>query len=242
MPPGCCERWRGRPAISRASASSARKRRSPARSRDARRAAAAPRPRRRRSSRRTRVARRSRSARRQAEDLAELADRAARPVGREDAAISGAALVAEALVHRQDQPLADVAREVEVDVGDGRQLAVQEAPEREAGIDRIDVREPGQVADDRADRRAAAAAGRQRHARRVRAAHLRARPRAPSPGSRGAAGRSPRGGGGGSARAPPSAALAPRARCGPGPGSAQRARRCTALRSSRSAPSSSADG
>ena len=52
---------------------------------------------------------------------------------------------------RDDQLLADVAREVEVDVGDGVELAVEEAAEREAGRDRVDVREPGQVADERAD-------------------------------------------------------------------------------------------
>ena len=52
------------------------------------------------------------------------------------------------------------------------ELAVQEAAEREAGLDRVDVREAGQVADDRADRAAAAAARRQRVARRAGAAHL----------------------------------------------------------------------
>ena len=44
------------------------------------------------------------------------------------------------------------------------ELAVEEAAEREVGRDRIDVREAGQVADDRADGAAAAAAGRQRRA------------------------------------------------------------------------------
>ena len=53
-----------------------------------------------------------------------------------------------------------------------RQLAVQEAPERESVRDRVDVREAGEVADDRAHRRAAAAAGREEAPRRVRAAHL----------------------------------------------------------------------
>ncbi len=56
------------------------------------------------------------------------------------------------LGHRHDQLLADVAREVEVDVGDGLELAVEEASKRELGFDRIDVREPREVADDRADR------------------------------------------------------------------------------------------
>jgi hypothetical protein len=40
-------------------------------------------------------------------------------------------LAAVALGDGDDQLLADVAREVEVDVGHGRQLAVEEAPERE---------------------------------------------------------------------------------------------------------------
>jgi hypothetical protein len=40
-----------------------------------------------------------------------------------------------------DELLADVAREVEVDVRHGRELAVQEAPERELVRDGIDVRE-----------------------------------------------------------------------------------------------------
>ena len=69
-------------------------------------------------------------------------------------------LAAVLLRHRHDQLLADVAREVEVDVGDGLELAVQEPSERELGLDGIDVREPGQVADDRADRAAPPAAGR----------------------------------------------------------------------------------
>jgi len=74
----------------------------------------------------------------QSQRLAELADGAARAVGRERRD-QRAALAAEAVVHRQDQLLPDVAREVEVDVGHRGQLAVEEATEREAGRDRIDV-------------------------------------------------------------------------------------------------------
>src|SRR5687767_11034001 len=77
-----------------------------------------------------------------------------------------------ALGDGDDQLLADVAREIEVDVGDGVELAIDEAPEREAGLDGIDVREAGQVADDRADRAAAAPARRERVSGRVTAAHL----------------------------------------------------------------------
>ena len=81
-------------------------------------------------------------------------------------------LAAVALGDADDQLLADVAREVEIDVGNAGQLAVDEAAEREFGRDRVDVREPGQVADDRADGRASTPAGRERVARRLAAAHL----------------------------------------------------------------------
>ncbi len=108
---------------------------------------------------------------RQPERLAEVADRAARVVGGEAGDERGV-LVPVALGHAHDQLLADVAREVEVDVGGRDELAVEEAAEREAGLDRVDVREAGQVADDRADRAAAAAAGRERVPGRAGAAHL----------------------------------------------------------------------
>ena len=81
-------------------------------------------------------------------------------------------LVAVALGDGDDQLLADVAGEVEVDVRHRGQLVVEEAPEREVVRDRIDVREPGQIADDRADRAAAPASGRQEAAGRIAAAHL----------------------------------------------------------------------
>ena len=110
-------------------------------------------------------------ARRQPEHLAELADRAARAKAREGRD-ERRAVAAVALVDTADQDLADVAREVEVDVRQRGQLGVQEAPHREAAGERVDVREAGQVADDRGDRGAASAAGRQQRARRVGAAHL----------------------------------------------------------------------
>ena len=116
-------------------------------------------------------------------------------------------------VTRDDQLLADVAREVEVDVGHRHELAVEEAPEREVVRDRVDVREAGQVADERADGRAAAAAGRQHVPHRAGPAHLvrdtRARARAPPS----AGGRSRRGRARRSARAPRRAAA--RAACAP---------------------------
>jgi hypothetical protein len=64
-----------------------------------------------------------------------------------------------ALDDADDELLADVAREVEVDVRHRRELAVEEAAEREVVRDRVDVREAGQVADERADRGAAPAPG-----------------------------------------------------------------------------------
>ncbi len=108
---------------------------------------------------------------RQAERLAEVADRPARVVRRERGDERGV-LVPVALCDRDDQLLADVAREVEVDIRSRGKLPVEEAPEREVGLDRIDVREAGQVADDRADRASAPAPGRQRVPRRSTPAHL----------------------------------------------------------------------
>ena len=167
MPPGCCETWRGRPAISRVSSRNASQR-GPAWS-----------PGRASSSSATRLgvpavgdAREPLElAERQAERLADVADRAAAAVGGEARDERGV-LAAVALGDGDDQLLADVAREVEVDVGHGGHLVVEEAAERELRLDRVDVREAGQVADDRADARPAAAARRQRVARRAGAAHL----------------------------------------------------------------------
>ena len=108
---------------------------------------------------------------RQPEDLAELADRPARAEGREGRH-QRRVLAPVAVVHARDQDLADVAREVEVDVRQRRQLLVEEAPEEQLVGDRVDVREAGEVADDRGHRGAAAAPRRQQRARRVGPAHL----------------------------------------------------------------------
>ena len=110
-------------------------------------------------------------AERQAERLADVADRTAAAVARERRN-ERRMLAAVALGDAHDQLLADVAREVEVDVGHGDHLVVEEAAERQARRDGIDVREAGQVADDRADARAAAAPRRQRMTGTARAAHL----------------------------------------------------------------------
>ncbi len=81
-------------------------------------------------------------------------------------------LAAVLLGDADDQLLADVSREIEIDVGHRRELAVEEATERELVCDRIDVREAGQIADERADRRAAPAARWQHVPHRARPAHL----------------------------------------------------------------------
>ena len=108
---------------------------------------------------------------REAERLAHVADGAARAVRRE-ARDERSVLAPVALGDADDELLADVAREVEVDVRHRGELAVQEAPERELVRDRIDVREAGEVADDRADRASPSAAGREEGAWRIGAAHL----------------------------------------------------------------------
>src|SRR5439155_23295005 len=92
------------------------------------------------------------------ERLADVTDRSPRPVGGEARDERGM-LVSVALADGHDQLLADVAWEVEIDVGDGFQLPVEETSEREVVLHRIDVGQPGQVADDRADRAAATATG-----------------------------------------------------------------------------------
>ena len=108
---------------------------------------------------------------REAERLADVADRAAAAVGREARDERGV-LAAVPLGDGDDQLLADVAREVEVDVGHRGELVVQEPSEREVRLDRVDVGEAGEVADDRADARASPPPRRQRVARRAGAAHL----------------------------------------------------------------------
>ena len=170
MPPGCCERWRGRPAISFEQGVQGAEAQVARALGDARQLAqlladvrGVP-----------AVGRRGQPrdvARRQPQRLAELADRAARPVRREGADEAGLPRPVR-LVHPHDQPLADVAREVEVDVGDARELLVEEAAEREAPLHGVDVREAREVADDGADARAAPAPRRQHVARGVRPAHL----------------------------------------------------------------------
>ena len=110
-------------------------------------------------------------ARRQPEHLPELPDRAARAEGRERRH-QRRALAPVALVHARDQLLAHVAREVQVDVRQRRQLLVEEAAQEQVVGHRVDVREAGEVTDDRGHRGPAAAARRQQRPRRVRPAHL----------------------------------------------------------------------
>ena len=94
---------------------------------------------------------------RQAERFADIAHGAAQAVGGEGGDQRGV-VAAPVLVDALDQPRADVAREIEVDIGQRVQLFVEEAAEIELVGDRIDVREADQVADDRGDGGAAAAA------------------------------------------------------------------------------------
>src|SRR5262245_63632992 len=92
---------------------------------------------------------------RQPERLADVTDRAARAVRREardERRVLGPVPFCDA----DDELLADVAGEVEVDVGHRLELLVDEAPERQAVLDRVDGREPGEVADERADGAASA--------------------------------------------------------------------------------------
>ena len=158
MPPECWERWRGRPRISsirNAEGPPARRVQPPAQLVDLVGRHLAP-----------GVGQPGHAldlALGQRQRLAQVADRAARAVGGEGGH-QGGVLGPVALDHVQHQPLAHVAREVEVDVGHAGQVAGQEAAQEEPGRHRIDVREPDQVADDRADARAAPAAGRQQAA------------------------------------------------------------------------------
>ncbi len=110
-------------------------------------------------------------ARRQAERLGEVANRAARAIAGEGGD-QRRPLAAVAIVDARDQLLADVTREVEVDVGHLGDVVVEEAPQEQPGLDRVDMREAGQIADDRAHARAPASPGRQQVARRVGAADL----------------------------------------------------------------------
>ena len=80
------------------------------------------------------------------EHLAELADRAPRAEGREGRH-QRRMVVSKRSCTRGISALADVAGEVQVDVGQPVQVLVQEAPQREPAGDGIDVREAGQVAD-----------------------------------------------------------------------------------------------
>ncbi len=98
-------------------------------------------------------------ARRQIQRLADLAHRRAQAVGGKRADEPDV-LVAVPRVHPPDQLLADLAREIEVDVRHRGERLVQEPPDEEPGGDRIDVREAEQVAHDGGDGRAAAATGR----------------------------------------------------------------------------------
>ena len=109
----------------------------------------------------------------QAERPADVAHRAADAVRGEDRDERGV-VSPPVLVHALDELLPDVARKVEVDVRQRQQRVVEEAVDREAVADRVDVRQANEVADQRGDRRPASSAWRQLSdaARTARAAHL----------------------------------------------------------------------
>ena len=107
----------------------------------------------------------------QRQRLAQVADGSAHAVGGEGGHQRGV-VVAVAALDLEDQALADVAREVEVDVGDAGLIARQEPADEQLRRHRVDVGEADQVADDRADAGAAAAAGGQQAAGGALAAHL----------------------------------------------------------------------
>src|SRR6186997_2803002 len=98
---------------------------------------------------------------RKAEGLADVADRAAGAIRRERGD-ERCVLATVAFGDGDDQLLPDVTWEVEVDVRDRVELAVEETSERKLGADRIHVGEAGEVTDERAHRGAAPTAGRQR--------------------------------------------------------------------------------
>ena len=191
MPPGCWERWRGRPAISPQSSANARQR-------GERRLRSASGQERHllRDAARVPAVREAREplelGRREPERLADVADRAARAVGGE-ARDERRVLAPVLLADRDDQLLPDVAREVEVDVGHGDELPVQEAPQREVGL-RPDPRARGRSGSRRSSRRSfrdRARAGAGDAASRGRAPRPRPHGRARAPPSGG--GRTPRG-------------------------------------------------
>ena len=99
----------------------------------------------------------------QAEDLAELADRAAGAVGGKGRD-ERRAVAPVALVHARYQRLADVAREIEIDVRQAAEVLVG---------DRVDVREPDQVAHERGDGRSAPTPGCEQRPHRLASPNLR---------------------------------------------------------------------
>src|SRR5690349_19392347 len=154
IPPECWEAWRGSPSASPPSSSSTRQRGAQVALQLARGLVEA-----------DRLRHLVDLLGRQAERLTEVADDAPRPVGREGGD-QRRALGAVDLVDARDQHLADVAGEVEVDVRHRADPLAEEAAGEKVVLDRVDVREAGQVADDRADAGAAPAPRRQRPPRR----------------------------------------------------------------------------
>ena len=161
IPPGCCDTWRGRPWASRASATwRPRWERGRHVALDV---LAAP------------GVGRARHPlylpRGEPERPAEIAHRRAHAVGGEGGHQRGP-VAAIALMHARNQDLADIAREVEIDVRQRPQVVVEEAAQEEVALHRIHVRKAGEITDDRRHARAAPPPRRQQRPSAVRTTHL----------------------------------------------------------------------
>src|SRR5205809_4155741 len=97
---------------------------------------------------------------RQIERLADLAHCRSQTIGRKRAH-QPRVLGAVAGVDAADQLFADLAREIEVDVGYRRECLVQESSQKESVGDRVDVGQAEEIAHDGGDRGAASPAGQQ---------------------------------------------------------------------------------
>ena len=97
-------------------------------------------------------------AERQVEGLADFADRRPQSI-RGEGADEPRVLGAISRVHAADQLLADLAWEIEIDIGDRSERLVKEASQKELIGDRVDVGQAQEIAHDGGDRGAASPAG-----------------------------------------------------------------------------------
>src|SRR3954464_15491079 len=80
------------------------------------------------------------------EDFADLAHRRAKAIGGERTDQANV-VVAVPLVDAADQLLADLARKIEIDIGNRSEGLIEKSSEEQTVRDRVDVREAQQVAD-----------------------------------------------------------------------------------------------